>query len=84
MPLLADQQMALMTCVDPLPAGCSPASSVADADGPPSSRRAVIDFPLGNRERAFDCVDAIRPIAPRTASASRGWRLAWLLSRNRR
>ncbi|MBK6600062.1 MAG: aldo/keto reductase [Betaproteobacteria bacterium] len=80
-PLLADQQMALMVW-SPLAGGLLSGKFSRDADGPPGSRRAVFDFPLGNRERAFDCVDAMRPIAAAHGVSVARVALAWLLAQS--
>ena len=80
-PLLADQQMALMVW-SPLAGGLLSGKFSRDADGPAGSRRAVFDFPLGNRERAFDCVDAMRPIAAAHDVSVARVALAWLLAQS--
>jgi aryl-alcohol dehydrogenase-like predicted oxidoreductase len=80
-PLLADQQMALMVW-SPLAGGLLSGKFSRDADGPAGSRRAVFDFPLGNRERAFDCVDAMRPIAAAHGVSVARVALAWLLAQS--
>ncbi|MGF1465461.1 MAG: aldo/keto reductase [Sandaracinaceae bacterium] len=50
-----------------------------DSDGPEGSRRAAFDFPPVNRERAFDTVDAMRPIAEAHGCSVARVAQAWLL-----
>jgi aryl-alcohol dehydrogenase-like predicted oxidoreductase len=78
-PVLADQQMALMVW-SPLAGGFLSGKYSREQDGPAGSRRTKFDFPLLDRERAFDCIDAMRAIgAARGASVARV-ALAWLLA----
>jgi len=78
-PVLADQQMALMVW-SPLAGGFLSGKYSREQDGPAGSRRTKFDFPLLDRERAFDCIDAMRAIgAAREASVARV-ALAWLLA----
>ena len=78
-PLLADEAMALMVW-SPLAGGLLSGKYGREQDGPPGSRRVVFDFPLGNRERAYDCIDAMRPIAAAHGVSVARVALAWLLA----
>jgi len=48
--------------------------------GPGGSRRDSFDFPPVDKPRAFDCVDAMRPIAARHGVSVAQVALAWLLA----
>jgi aryl-alcohol dehydrogenase-like predicted oxidoreductase len=63
----------------PLAGGFLSGQVLAEQDGPAGSRRKTFDFPPVNRDRAFDCIDAMRTIGAAHGSA---WRvaLAWLLA----
>ena len=78
-PLLVDERMALMVW-SPLAGGLLSGKYSREQDGPAGSRRTVFDFPLGNRERAFDCIDAMRPIATAHGVSVARVALAWLLA----
>jgi aryl-alcohol dehydrogenase-like predicted oxidoreductase len=43
------------------------------------SRRTTFDFPPVSRDRAYDCIDAMRPIARRMGVSVAQIALAWLL-----
>ena len=58
-PVLADQQMGLMVW-SPLAGGFLSGKYSREQDGPAGSRRTTFDFPPVDRERAFDCIDAMR------------------------
>ncbi len=51
----------------------------ADMQGNAGSRRTKFDFPPVNRERAWDCIDAMRPIAQAHHASVAQVALAWLL-----
>ena len=51
----------------------------ADTQGNAGSRRTKFDFPPVNRERAYDCIDAMRPIAQAHGATVAQVALAWLL-----
>jgi len=80
LPLLHDQQLGLMVW-SPLAGGLLTGKFRPDDKGPEGTRRASFDFPVVNRERAFRCVDAMRPIAERHRVSVARVALAWLLSR---
>ena len=47
----------------PLAGGLLSGKYNREGDGPEGARRVAFDFPPVNRDRAFDCIDAMRPIA---------------------
>jgi aryl-alcohol dehydrogenase-like predicted oxidoreductase len=51
------------------------------AAAPLDSRRAAFDFPPVDRARAFDCIDAMRPLAEARGVSVAQIALAWLLHR---
>jgi aryl-alcohol dehydrogenase-like predicted oxidoreductase len=79
-PLLADQQLGLMVW-SPLAGGLLSGKVGSDGRSPAGTRRASFDFPIVNMERAFACIEAMRPIAERHAVSVARVALAWLLSR---
>jgi aryl-alcohol dehydrogenase-like predicted oxidoreductase len=79
-PLLADQKVGLMVW-SPLAGGLLSGKYDRDGKGPDGSRRATFDFPPVNRDRAFDCVDAMRPIAAAHGVSVARVALAFVLQR---
>ena len=65
----------------PLAGGLLSGKYGRDGKGPEGARRVAFDFPPVNRERAFDCVDAMRPIAEARGVSVARIALAWLLHR---
>jgi len=61
-PLLEAEKLGLMVW-SPLAGGLLSGKFDREGSGPQGSRRASFDFPPVDRERAFDCIDAMRPIA---------------------
>jgi Predicted oxidoreductases (related to aryl-alcohol dehydrogenases) len=61
-PLLQAERLGLMVW-SPLAGGLLSGKYGREGGGPDGARRATFDFPPVNRERVFDCVDAMRPIA---------------------
>jgi aryl-alcohol dehydrogenase-like predicted oxidoreductase len=47
----------------PLAGGLLSGKFNREGDGPEGARRVAFDFPPVNRDRVFDCIDAMRPIA---------------------
>jgi aryl-alcohol dehydrogenase-like predicted oxidoreductase len=47
----------------PLAGGLLSGKYTREGDGPEGARRVAFDFPPVNRDRVFDCIDAMRPIA---------------------
>ncbi|MEP6941678.1 MAG: aldo/keto reductase [Betaproteobacteria bacterium] len=78
-PVLADQQMGLMVW-SPLAGGFLSGKYSRQQDGPSGSRRTTFDFPPVNRERAFDCIDAMRTIGAAHGVSVARVALAWLLA----
>jgi aryl-alcohol dehydrogenase-like predicted oxidoreductase len=78
-PILADQQMGLMVW-SPLAGGFLSGKYSREQDGPTGSRRTTFDFPPVNRERAFDCIDAMRTIGTAHGVSVARVALAWLLA----
>jgi aryl-alcohol dehydrogenase-like predicted oxidoreductase len=56
------EKLALMVW-SPLAGGLLTGKFTREGHGPKDARRAAFDFPPVNRERVFDCVDAMRAIA---------------------
>ncbi len=78
-PVLADQQMGLMVW-SPLAGGFLSGKYSRKQDGPAGSRRTTFDFPPVNRERAFDCIEAMRTIGTAHGVSVARVALAWLLA----
>jgi len=80
-PLLQDQGLGLMVW-SPLAGGLlSGKYKAADDKGPSGARRTTFDFPLVDKERAFKCVDAMRPIAQQHDVSVAQIALAWILAK---
>ncbi len=79
-PLVQDQQLGLMVW-SPLAGGLLSGKFSAHDKGPAGTRRAQLDFPVVNKERAFAIVDVMRPIALEHGVSVAQVALAWLLSR---
>lgn len=79
-PLLNDQQMALMVW-SPLAGGLLSGKFGRDQKAPEGTRRATFDFPIVNKERAYDCIDAMRKVADAHGTSVARVALAWLLSK---
>lgn len=78
-PLIRDQNLGLMVW-SPLAGGLLSGKYDRDGKGPPGSRRNDFDFPVVNKERAFACIDIMRPIAERHGVSIAQIALAWLLA----
>jgi aryl-alcohol dehydrogenase-like predicted oxidoreductase len=76
-PVLNDQQMGLMVW-SPLAGGFLSGKYSREQDGPAGSRRTTFDFPPVHRERAFDCIDAMRKIGTAHGTSVARVALAWL------
>ena len=79
-PLVETEKLGLMVW-SPLAGGLLSGKYDRDSKGPQGSRRVSFDFPPVNRERAFDCVDAMREVAKRHNVSVARIALAWLLHR---
>ena len=77
-PLLNDQKVGLMVW-SPLAGGLLSGKYSRDEDKKADGRRANFDFPPVNRDRAFDIVDKLKPMAESKGSSVAQLALAWLL-----
>jgi aryl-alcohol dehydrogenase-like predicted oxidoreductase len=77
-PLLRSEGVGLMVW-SPLAGGLLSGKYGRDKQGEEGSRRTTFDFPPVNRDRAFDCVDAMRGIADARNVSVAQIALAWLL-----
>jgi aryl-alcohol dehydrogenase-like predicted oxidoreductase len=78
-PLIRDQQLGLMVW-SPLAGGLLSGKFSRDGKGPEGARRSQFDFPVIDKERAFTCVDAMRPIAEQRRVSVSQVALGWLLA----
>jgi aryl-alcohol dehydrogenase-like predicted oxidoreductase len=79
-PLAQDQQLAILPW-SPLAGGLLSGKYSRDSAKPQDARRAKFDFPPVNLERAYACIDAMRPIAEARDTTVAAVALAWLLHR---
>ncbi len=77
-PLLKDQKVGLMVW-SPLAGGLLSGKFTREGEGPEDARRAGFDFPPVNKERAFDILDVLRPMAEKRGVSVARLALAWLL-----
>ena len=77
-PLLLAEKVGLMVW-SPLAGGLLSGKFARDGSGPEGARRVTFDFPLVNKDRAFDCVDAMRGIATARGVSVAQIALAWVL-----
>ncbi|ANN68166.1 aldo/keto reductase [Bordetella bronchialis] len=77
-PLLRSEGVGLMVW-SPLAGGLLSGKYARDTQGEQGSRRTTFDFPPVDRDRAFDCVDAMRAIADARKVSVAQIALAWLL-----
>ena len=77
-PMLKSEGVGLMVW-SPLAGGLLSGKYGRDSQGEAGSRRTQFDFPPVNRERAWDCVDAMRRIADAKGVSVAQIALAWLL-----
>ena len=77
-PMLASEGLGLMVW-SPLAGGLLSGKFGRDQPGQQGSRRTTFDFPPVHRDRAFDCIDAMRPIAQTKGVSVAQVALAWLL-----
>ncbi len=78
-PMIKDQNLGLMVW-SPLAGGLLSGKYGRDGKGPEGSRRNEFDFPVVDKARAFDCVDAMRPMAEMRGVSVAQIALAWLLA----
>ena len=79
-PLLEEEKMGLLVW-SPLAGGLLSGKFSRDNQNPENSRRSKFDFPIVDKERAWDVLDAIAPIAERHQCSAARISLAWLLSK---
>lgn len=77
-PLALDQQLSILVW-SPLAGGLLSGKFGRDQPGPEGARRTDFDFPPVDRDRAFRCVDVMRPIADRLGASVARVALAWTL-----
>jgi aryl-alcohol dehydrogenase-like predicted oxidoreductase len=77
-PMLRSEDVGLMVW-SPLAGGLLSGKYGRDQQGEQGSRRTAFDFPPVNKDRAYDCVDAMRPIAQAHGVSVAQIALAWLL-----
>lgn len=77
-PLLKDQKVGLMVW-SPLAGGLLSGKYSRDEQNKDGGRRANFDFPPVNKDRAFDIVDVLKPMAESKGASVAQLALAWLL-----
>jgi aryl-alcohol dehydrogenase-like predicted oxidoreductase len=77
-PLVEDQGLGIMVW-SPLAGGLLSGKFTRDGSTPNDARRVVFDFPPVNRERAYDVIDAMTPIAKAHGVSVAQIAIAWLL-----
>ena len=77
-PLLHDQKLGLMVW-SPLAGGLLSGKYTRDEQSKEGGRRANFDFPPVNRERAFNIIDVLQPMAEEKSTSVAQLALAWLL-----
>jgi aryl-alcohol dehydrogenase-like predicted oxidoreductase len=77
-PLALDQKLAILPW-SPLAGGFLSGKFSRDSKGPEGARRSSFDFPPIDRERAFNIIDAMRPIAKAHDASVARVALAWLI-----
>ncbi|MCW3115660.1 MAG: aldo/keto reductase [Segetibacter sp.] len=77
-PLLNDQKVGLMVW-SPLAGGLLSGKYGRNMQGPEDSRRLNFDFPPVNKEKAFDVIDVMQPMADEKGISVAQLALAWLL-----
>ncbi len=79
-PLVEDQGLGVMVW-SPLAGGLLSGKYTRDGSAPAGARRISFDFPPIDRERAFNIIDAMQPIAKAHDASVARVALAWLLQR---
>jgi aryl-alcohol dehydrogenase-like predicted oxidoreductase len=80
-PLARDQRLAILPW-SPLAGGLLSGKFTRDGKGPEGSRRSTFDFPPVDRDRLFNCIDAMRPIAEAHGASVARVALAYLLHKD--
>jgi aryl-alcohol dehydrogenase-like predicted oxidoreductase len=79
-PMMLSEGVGLLVW-SPLAGGLLSGKYTRDQQTAPDGRRANFDFPPVDRERAFNCIDAMRPIAEARGVSVAQIAIAWLLHR---
>jgi aryl-alcohol dehydrogenase-like predicted oxidoreductase len=79
-PMITEEKIGLMVW-SPLAGGFLSGKYTRDNAGPAGSRRTEFDFPPVNRDRAYDCIDAMKTIADAKGISVARLALAWVLQR---
>ncbi|MBI1252022.1 MAG: aldo/keto reductase [Alphaproteobacteria bacterium] len=79
-PLAMDEQLAILPW-SPLAGGFLSGKFKREGGGPNDARRAAFDFPPVNKEKGFDIIDAMTPLAEEREASVAQIALAWLLHR---
>ena len=77
-PMLVSEKLGLLPW-SPLAGGLLSGKFGRGIPAPVDSRRATFDFPPVDRERAYDCIDAMAPMAERRGVSVAQVAIAWLL-----
>jgi aryl-alcohol dehydrogenase-like predicted oxidoreductase len=77
-PMLRSETVGLMVW-SPLAAGLLSGKCTRDQESVAGGRRAAFDFPPVDRNRAYDCIDAMKPLAEQRNVSIAQIALAWLL-----
>lgn len=77
-PLAKDQNLAILPW-SPLAGGFLSGKFQREGGGPNDARRAVFDFPPVNKDKGFDIIDVMRPMAEARGASPARIALAWLL-----
>ena len=77
-PMLASEGLGLLVW-SPLAGGFLSGKFTRESSGEDGARRTKFDFPPVDKARAFDCIDAMRPIADQRGASIAQVALAWLL-----
>jgi aryl-alcohol dehydrogenase-like predicted oxidoreductase len=79
-PMITEEKIGLMVW-SPLAGGFLSGKYSRDENGPQGSRRVDFDFPPINRDRAYNCIDAMRKIGDAKGVSVARIALAWVLQR---
>ena len=79
-PMMLDQNMGLLAW-SPLAGGLLSGKFGRDVEGPQGARRVAFDFPPVNKDRAWDCVDAMRKIGDAHGVSPAQVALAYILKK---
>ncbi len=77
-PMAKDQNLAILPW-SPLAGGFLSGKFQREGGGPNEARRATFDFPPVNKDKGFDIIDAMRPMAEARGGSVAQIALAWLL-----